>query len=212
MNWYHLHKHAQSQKEPWQMTQKEFMQHHYTGQIPSHAYRNYATRKGIDWVKIQNYPQLVNTIIIDNKPIEIRRNNEKKGYTATDENGDIIRDEKGMAKSLTPEQIKAKGYAEEDGGLAAFDNGEAVGFASNEWGSAGVWVVEEMQRKGLGTYLLKLLMQEHTNIKHIGQMTNAGWNMSTSYHKQLVQDAIQNGKPVPDHVKQDVLQPKNPEI
>jgi GNAT superfamily N-acetyltransferase len=197
-----------SQKEPWQMTRKEFMQHHYTGSIRSDAYRNYGTREGLSWVKPETYPQVVERKNFGGVPVEIRRDNHKIRYVSHDENEEIKRGPDGLALYLTDDEAKAKGYALEDGGYAAFVDGQAVGFASNEWGAAGVWVVEDMQRKGLGTHLLRLLMKEHPGIKRIGQMTSAGWNMTEAYHRSLVQDAINEGKPIPHEVEHEFQNPK----
>lgn len=78
-----------------------------------------------------------------------------------------------------------------------------IGFASNEFGTAGVWVVREFQGKGLGTYLLKEFMKRSPNIGKIGQMTDAGENLTRAYHKDLVLEAMKQGEPVPAPVLKD---------
>jgi GNAT superfamily N-acetyltransferase len=99
-----------------------------------------------------------------------------------------------MAVSLTDEEAIAKGYPLYDADIAAFVGDRPVGFASNEFGAAGVWVVNEFQRQGLGTYLLKEFMRLNPQIKHIGQMTSSGEKMTRALHRQYVQDARNQGK------------------
>jgi hypothetical protein len=42
--------------EPWQMTEKEFLDYHHTGHIHSDAYENYQTSKGLNFISKDRYP------------------------------------------------------------------------------------------------------------------------------------------------------------
>lgn len=199
-------------KQPWELTSDEFMKHHNTGFIGSRAYKQYETSEGINFVRPEDYPEHYATVNFGGIDVEIRRDNKPNKYVAHDENDEILRDSQGHAVYLTPEQVKEKGYASVDGGLAAFVNGVPVGYASNEFGSTGVWVVKNMQGKGLGKYLLKEFRKTHDTIgnNEIGQMTEGGYNLTKSYHKSLVNDAYNDGKAIPDQVMQEYgLKPKN---
>lgn len=193
-------KRLKESKEPWQMTSKEFMQHHYTGHIGSDAYRDYETKDGLSWVKYDRFNEHYATLTFGGVVVEIRRDNTLRKYTKRDANDELMRGPDGIAILMSPKEIEASGYKKDDGTLAAFINKEAVGLAADEFGTAGVWVIAEMQKKGLGTYLLKELLKTHPRIKKIGQMTIAGVNMANSYHRSMIKDAVAAGKPVPKDV------------
>lgn len=80
-----------------------------------------------------------------------------------------------------------------------------VGFASNEFGTTGVWVVEEFQRNGLGQRLLALFHELNPRLaaRPMGQMTPAGVHLTRAHHRKLVQKALAEGKPVPENVLSD---------
>jgi GNAT superfamily N-acetyltransferase len=71
-----------------------------------------------------------------------------------------------------------------DGTSVAFDGDKPVGFSSNEFGTAGVWVEGPHQGQGIGSELLTRFMREHPNMK-IGQMTPAGEKMSRAAYRKL---------------------------
>lgn len=203
MTW--LQKVAQhSEREPWQMTRNEFIDYHKTGFIRSDAYEQYATSEGIaSFISRSRYKNFVATKNFGGVPVEIRESGDPLKYVRTDQDGEIVRDERGLATYLTNEEAVALGYRTTDGGLAAFVGDVPIGFASNEFGSAGIWVVAEWQRKGLGRYLLAEFMKRHPRVRRMGQMTNAGENLAVAYHRDLVSRAIADGKSVPPEVLAD---------
>lgn len=203
-SWYKI---AQAEgKQPWQMTRGEYLDSQYTGYISSSAYRNYATSEGISsFVKYEKYPNLIETVNVNNQPVEIRSCSEPRKYVKTDENDEIVRDSQGMAMYLSEEEMKQKGYAMVEVGIAAFVNQVPIGFANDEFGSSGIWVVNDFQRKGIGQKLLWYLHKFNPKLEKnkIGQMTGAGSNLTKSHHKNLVQRAINEGKDIPQNVLQE---------
>lgn len=209
MNWYQLkiaEEKTAPDAEPWQMTSKQFLDKHYTGFIDSNAYKDYETSEGINFIQKEKYQELYATLPIDGQTVEIRRDITPTQYCKTDENGDIMRGPDGMALMMTPEEIKQKGYRTVDNSLAAFIGDRPIGFASNEFGSTGVWVVKDFQRKGIGTFLLREFRKLNPKMGPLGQMTNAGIGLTQKWHKSLVDDAIKENKDVPENVRQEYPQ------
>ena len=199
---------------PWEQTQNDFMAQQYTGHIQSDAYKQYGTSEGIWFIKKEKYPILVDTLNIDNQQVEVRQDDEHLKYTkwgprrfkfGDDEwdGEDIMRDEKGLALYLTDDEAAAKGYPIKSANLAAFVGDVPIGYASNEFGAIGIWVVNNWQRKGLGTYLSKKFMDLNPRLNQIGQMTDAGKNLAKSVHRSRVQDAVNAGEQVPPEVLAD---------
>ena len=191
-----------AQERPWEMTGDEFHNFHNTGYIGADAYQDYGTSEGLqDFIKRERYAEVFDRRNFAGTEVEIRRDISPLKYCKHDAEGDIVYNERGMAIYMTDEEVKAKGLPVVENGLAAFVGDRPVGFASNEFGTIGVWVVNEMQHKGLGTYLLREFSKLNPQIKRMGQMTNAGSNLARSYHRSLVQEAIQQGQTVPNRVR-----------
>lgn len=194
-NWYKI-----ASMNPWEMTQKEFIAYHKTGFIRSDAYQQYS--KSLDYVKKDKYPVIYSVKKFGDKTIEFRKSGEKLRYCKiAGEDREILRDENGLAVYLTDEEIKEKGLLLFDASIAAFDGDQAIGLASDEWGTDGIWVIEDYQHLGIGTYLLTELRKQFKPERRIGQMTTAGWNMSKSYHKRMVMEAIESGQLTPSNPK-----------
>ena len=202
MNWY---KKAQTNtmKEPWQMPRSEFRGYHLTGNIPSHAYDQYKTVEGMSWLKIEKYPVLYSTRKFGGKIIEFRKSGNPSKYVKTDKDGEIIRDANGMALYLSDEEAKAPNLTIEDPDIIAFDNGQAIGWAGDEFGATGVFVAEPYQKLGIGKYLLNEYRKGMPFSKRLGQATVAGYNLVGSWHKDLVEKALSEGNPVPPEVLAD---------
>ena len=201
MNWY---KKAQIEyKEPWQMTQEEFVKYHITGSISSSAYNQYKTTEGLNWLKKEDYPILYDTKQFNGVTVEFRKTGEPLRYTKRDEKDNIVRDEKGMATYLSKEEMINKNLPTEDQGLVAFIGDTAVGLASNEFGATGIWVVEDYQKMGIGSYLLREFRKTMSPKSRLGQATGQGVALTRKYHKQLVQEALEEGKPVSQEVLED---------
>jgi len=197
MNWY---KTSQAYKEPWKMTQQEYMDYHYTGGIESSAYEDYRTVEGLDWIKKENKPILEEVKDFGGYQVEFRKTGNKLKYVKHDENDDILRDEHGLATYLSQQEMIDQKLPLEDQTIYAFVGDDPIGFASNEWGATGVWVVEKYQKLGIGTHLLAMFRKTMRPESKMGQMTNAGYGLAQAYHKRLVEEAINEDKPVPDEV------------
>ena len=80
----------------------------------------------------------------------------------------------------------------DDNTVVAFINGNAVGWASDEFGTVGVWVVEKYQRLGIGTELMHKHIEMRPDVKSgknkIGQMTPAGQNLTMRYYDKYGKD------------------------
>jgi GNAT superfamily N-acetyltransferase len=180
MNWYKL-----SKKMYDNMSEQDFIDYHRTGFIPSSAYEKYKTKQGFDWIKKDKYPILHSTNIFNGTLVEFRQSGEKNRYCAHDENKELIRGPDGIAVMMSDEEITDKGLPLYDTSIAAFVGEDAVGLASDEWGADGVWVVEEYQRMGIGTYLIYEFRKQFKDERKLGQMTNAGYNLARSYYRRL---------------------------
>jgi GNAT superfamily N-acetyltransferase len=211
--WYNVR--LAEQRQPYAMTWTEFIDHHKTGHIPDSAYKGYKTSEGLEYITYDNFPIPYAEIDLRGKHYEIRRDDrprryvkwEKKKFKFGDqewEDDDIAYDPvTGDALYLTDEEALAQGLPIRSFDLAAFYDGKPVGFASDEWGATGIWVVDEHQGNGLGTYLIRELRRNNPHLKRIGQMTNAGEKMTRAYHRSLIKDALEEGKVVSPEVLAD---------
>lgn len=193
------------QNKPHEVTPSNFMKHHYTGSIASNAYDKYKTKEGINWLgNINQYPILIKSQKYNNEIIEFRKRNEPLKYVKTDQNDEIMRDEKGLALTMSLEEMKEKEYPLYDTTIVAFNqNKEPIGWVADEFGADGVWVIEEYQGKGIGTDLLHIFRKQFKPDRRIGQMTNKGIQMTKKYHKKLVEEALKEGKYVPEDILQE---------
>jgi len=189
--------------ESWRVPKKWFMDYHRTGSISSNAYQKYSDREGIAWLggKDKN-PVLHSKKIIDGKEIEFRQSGEKSEYVKTNDQDEIVRDSNGMAIYMSDEEVLEQGLNLYETSMVAYDEQGPIGWVSNEFGAPGVWVIDEYQKKGIGTYLLSEWMKKRKPSQKIGQMTQQGYNMTLAYHRQLIQKARREGKSIPPEVLQ----------
>tara|TARA_Y100000310_G_scaffold180635_1_gene180552 strand:+ start:13366 stop:13878 length:513 start_codon:yes stop_codon:yes gene_type:complete len=162
----------------------------------------YEDEKGVSWLgEKEKYPILVKKEDYGGEEIEFRKKDEEVFYTKTDENNEIVRDEKGMATYLSKEEMQEKGLPSTSTSITAFNSkGTPIGWASSEFGADGVWVIKDYQGKGIGTDLLYEFRKQYKPKRRIGQMTGSGQKMTRSYHKKLVEEALREGKNVPQEV------------
>lgn len=170
-------------------TLEGFMQYHQTGCIPFGAYEQYRTIEGIKWLGTKDkYPVHIKTMEVDGEEIEIRVEIRRDlMYVKHDESGNILRDEKGDAIYLTLGEVKERGLAEVDVTVVAFNEmNQPVGWASNEFGCDGVWVVDEYQGKGIGLELLYQFRKFYPSERKMGQMTHVGSKTAEAYYRRMV--------------------------
>ena len=117
------------------MTFDEFFDYSTLYQIESYDDKNTwdeSRHKDID--RLKKYPLLVKKINVGGKEIEFRKDDEKLMYVASDEKGDIKRDEKGMALYMPDEELKAKGIPMYETTIYAFHGNKVVGWCADSWG------------------------------------------------------------------------------
>lgn len=161
--------------------QKEF-DYHFTGNIREDAYERYEKPGGLSWLgKKSKYPIL----LFEKNGIEYRQSGEKLKYTYFDEETlTHRRDEHGELIYRPDEELLKDGYALYDTTVVAFAGETPVGHVSDEFGAVGVWVESPYQKKGIGTTLLDAHMKQRRKNTKIGQMTNAGKNMTWAWLKK----------------------------
>jgi len=170
---------------PLDVTAEDFCKLHQTGFIPSHIYERYEETGGLKWVgTTEKYSELQETKRHGNLSVEYRKTGKDLEYCKTDADGDIVRGQDGLALMMNLEEKKAAGVALKDQTIVAFADGEPIGMVCNEFGAVGVWVESRAQKQGIGTHLLATYMLENPGVR-IGQMTNAGFNMTIAAHKNL---------------------------
>lgn len=178
-------------------SKEDFLKHHNTGFIPSHVYKDYEKEGGLSWLGSKNkYPVLLTSKQYGPYLIEFRQSGEKVQYTKINDEGDIVRDEEGWATYFSPEEMKQMNLRDTDSTIVAFFEDKPIGFASNEFGSIGVWVEGKYQKLGIGSDLLVMYMEDNPKFLHgkskIGQMTNAGTNMTLAAYDKLSKKYGQN--------------------
>jgi hypothetical protein len=174
----------------WLENKDDFAKYHQTGHISSTAYKRYEEEGGLSWLGSKSkYPILLKKGKYGPYEVEFRQTGESLEYTKTDDEGWPVYGPDKKALMLTPEEIKAKGYRQTDATIVAFIDDKPIGFASNEWGAVGVWVEGKYQKLGIGSDLLVMYMQDNpkfiTGERKIGQMTPAGYNMTTAAYDKL---------------------------
>jgi hypothetical protein len=166
-------------KHPGDMSEKEFIDQHYTGYIPSETYADMTKPEDESWQgrDKHEYPKLIGKKEVNGKIIEFRQSIEENRYVKKDSTGNIVRDENGRATYQSRNEMHKKGLAIYDQTIFVFRDNEYIGVASNEWGAIGVWVRDDHQNHGIGSYLLKLFIEQNPEMQ-IGQMTEMGYGMA----------------------------------
>jgi len=174
-------------------SEEDFIKYHYTGSIGEDSYSDYEKTGGLSWLgETSGYPELIGTINTDRGMIEVRKKGVRNKYVKTDDSGDIVRGDDGLAIMMSDDEISERGLMEYESQLVAFNSeGRPVALVSDEWGSDGVWVEGEYQGLGLGTAMLHEFRKQFKPDRKIGQMTNAGYNMARSLYRRMEQRAQQ---------------------
>ncbi len=190
MDFYQLFLKLTEENFNWDGNETDFIKHHKTGDIPSHAYSDYEEKGGLSWIGNKSkYPELILIKSYAPHSVEFRKSGEKLRYVDTDDQGEILRDPNDIALYMSDDKIKQKDLPTHDETIVAFVNDKPIGLASNEWGTIGVWVEKEYQRLGIGSDLMVMFMKNNQNFltgkKKIGQMTGAGQAMSRAAFRKL---------------------------
>jgi len=163
---------------------EDFIEYHKTGHIREGAYKQY--EEDLSWIKDEEHPLLHKKIVIKNgEPLELKKSGQKLKYVKTDKSGEIVRDKEGMALYLSDEEIAKRGLLTHDPDIIAFNKkGEAVGYAGNEWGATGVYILKPYQRRGLGLELLTEYRKQIKPERRLGQMTPSGEMLARKYFEK----------------------------
>lgn len=169
----------------------DFLAHHYTGYIPSTAYKNYEKEGGLSWLGNKSkYKVLLDKKQHGNYEVEYRQTGDRNMYVKYDEKTlSPLRDANGELVYLSPEEVKAGDYPEFDTGIVAFIDDKPIGLASNEFGAVGIWVEGPYQKLGIGTELLEKHIEQRPRVKRgiakIGQMTDSGQMLTRAYFRKM---------------------------
>ncbi len=196
-----------SQRDPWSMTNDEFLAHHNTGYIEPY-------REPYDLEKIKDlagdksrYPILLKRMNISGMDVEFRQREEKQNYVRTDEEGEIVRDGRGLATYLDDEEVLEKDVPLNDPLIQLWVGDTPVGWIGPSFGATELFIAKELWQKGLGSAALKLWLEMYPTRGHkpsiLGQMTGVGQNTVRKVHRDLVDEAIQRGEDVPDNIREE---------
>lgn len=165
----------------------EFINYHKTREIREGTYEQY--EKDLSWIKKKDNPILYKNIEIkDGEKLELRKSGQKLKYVKTDKSGEIVRDKEGMALYQSDAEIKNKGLPTHDTDVTAFNKkGEAVGYAGDEFGASGVYVLKKYQNKGLGLILLSEYRKQVKPERRLGQMTPSGELLARKYYRTQIE-------------------------
>jgi len=180
----------EKEKSPHEIDKDKFMKHHYTGHIPSTAYKQYRKAGGLKWLgDVSRWPVLLDVGQYGEFKVEFRQRGEKNEYVAYDESGEIKRDSGGNVIMMTDAEKLESNLPMQDTSIAAFIDNTPIGLASNEFGAVGVWVEEPYQKRGIGVALLEKHIEQRPDVKSgkakIGQMTDDGVGMTKKYYDNM---------------------------
>jgi hypothetical protein len=159
---------------------------------------NYDLNDGT-WEKVKN--QKINKLNIEYYKRETKLGEKGRQYLKTDEFGEIVRDEKGMAISADEsdyekmrQKFKQQGRLENEIMFVAYHKDEdlIVGAAQDEWGCILVSVLKEYQGNGIGDTLMDLYMHYYPH-KSTGGVTTQGEEALKRFHTRQVKKYLQNG-------------------
>lgn len=117
-------------------------------------------------------------------------------YVKHDEDGNILRDEKGEVTYFTKEELEKKF----EGRLITYDirarladTGQVIAQSQDEWGAQLFTTARELRGLGIGSKLKELYLQEHPEYQS-GGLTNSGYNLAFRSYQKEVQKALQSGE------------------
>ena len=174
------------------MSFDEFKQYATSYHIES--YDDIKTWSNRDYMVIDKYPIIIKVFNTNGYNIELRKSDEKLKYVAVDKNGNIIRDDRGLALYQSDEELISKGIPLYDSSIYAFHEGKNIGFISNSWNVPELFVRPEYQKLGIGTELLwQYLIQDNgyfmDNKGFLGQYTSQGIIAIKKLHKRFVEES-----------------------
>ncbi len=145
---------------PWEVTRKHFIGHHRTGGIAENAYQRMTAEGGLSFLKKERFGELRDTVDVKGRKVEIRIEREPAKYVSQDKEGNILRDQGGIALYMTDAEMAEQGLPKETVTVGAFDGDKPVGYSGDEFGATGTYVADDYQKGGLGVKMLDAYMNE----------------------------------------------------
>jgi polyhydroxyalkanoate synthesis regulator phasin len=151
------------------------------------------------WQRIKN--QKINNLNIEYYKKEIKIGQKGRQYSKTDKEGNIIRDEKGMAIPADEtdyekmrQELKKQGKIESEIHFIAYHRDEnlIIGSVQDEWGCVLISVLKEYQGNGIGETLIDLY-RHYYPYKPTGGVTSQGESSLRRFHTRQVKKYLQNG-------------------
>ena len=164
---------------------------------PSSAYNHYRASEISYDDKLKKYPNLVRQFRRHGIQFEIREEVIDRwsfDYVKRDEDGDIARDERGLAINLTMEEKQERIHPRFKIEHACFDidNGLLVANTEDEWGCLLIMSDPSYRKFGLGHELLADQLKTNPS-RYSGGMTPAGQNCTFRAHQKIVREHLMNG-------------------
>lgn len=129
--------------------------------------------------------------IASKKGIDFRIRKAPANYYKRDQDGEVMSDESGRSLSMTPEEMKAAKKRSSTVTVGAFDGGDMIGMAADEWGAYLVSVNPDYRGRGIGAELahtfLAICKQDS------GGYSDNGIAMAKSVHARAIRDAMKLG-------------------
>ncbi len=113
-------------------------------------------------------------------------------FVKHDPDGEILRDEKGMAIYFTPEELMRSDRQRWDYSFGVFHGDQMVAYTADEWGCMLVVVAKEFRGWGFGPIILKMAREIEPG-KTSGGFTSAGRYNIMKVYRQFVDDYLRTG-------------------
>ncbi len=186
MNW--LQKLSQ---QPWEMSEDEFVDFHNTGYISPDSYTQTSLGDMQKWAPDKDkYPILLTTMQFGDLEVGFRQTGEENKYVKQDTEGEIVRDEQGMALYLSEEEMLARGLPLHSETIGFFVGDIRIGWIGDSFGATELFVADEFKNRGIGSTALKMWLEMYPRRrkKPMGQMTPAGEGALRKTHRMFTDE------------------------
>jgi len=209
-SWYKVAQENSDQiyKEPWEMTQEEYIEILDPEGIYVEPFRPESS-EDYSWTKKEKYPILLGKKNFKNQLgkdilIEFRMSEEKLQYEKLNELGQTLKEKNGDLIYLTDEEIKSKELPLYDIAIIAFYGDKGIGWVRDSFGGrdTDIFVAIDYQKLGIGTFLGQIYRSRFP-YRASGGFTSAGKATVKKIHKKMVEQALVAGEEIPEEVLKD---------